>query len=123
MVDFYNRGGDGRGSEAQNSTGLGVNATNRAPVIGALGLTPADKANLVAFLKALTDERVRMEQAPFDHPELKVPNGHPGDELRTVGNPATSQAQDDYMVIPAVGAAGRAAKKLPPLMPFESGLK
>ena len=123
VVDFYNRGGDGRGSEAQNSTGLGVNATNRAPVIGALGLTPADKANLVAFLKALTDERVRMEQAPFDHPELKVPNGHPGDELRTVGNPATSQAQDDYMVIPAVGAAGRAAKKLPPLMPFESGLK
>jgi len=27
----------------------------------------------VAFLKSLTDERVRWERAPFDHPQLLVP--------------------------------------------------
>jgi hypothetical protein len=30
----------------------------------------------VAFLKALTDQRVVQRSAPFDHPQLFVPNGH-----------------------------------------------
>ncbi len=37
---------------------------------------------LVEFLKALTDERVRHHRAPFDHPALPVPNG---DDLPAVG--------------------------------------
>src|SRR5262249_4026174 len=40
-----------------------------------LGLSEADKNALVAFLVALTDDRVRYEKAPFDHPSLTVPNG------------------------------------------------
>ena len=32
---------------------------------------------LVAFLQSLTDERVRHDAAPFDHPSLHVFNGHP----------------------------------------------
>ena len=27
-------------------------------------------------MKALTDDRVRFQRAPFDHPSLCVPNGH-----------------------------------------------
>lgn len=56
---------------------------------------------LVAFLKSLTDERVRYRQAPFDHPELIIPNGHSG----TQGDLAI----DDDIVIEAVGAQGGTA--------------
>jgi hypothetical protein len=33
-------------------------------------LSTTDGAALVAFLKPLSDDRVRYERAPFDHPEL-----------------------------------------------------
>ena len=32
---------------------------------------------LVAFLRSLTDPRVKKESAPFDHPELFIPEGDP----------------------------------------------
>jgi hypothetical protein len=60
--------------------------------IAVLNLSIADKANLVAFLKALTDDRVRWEQAPFDHPSLSVPNGHPFNEMRVLKNGASIYA-------------------------------
>ena len=123
VVAFYNRGGDGAGTDAVNATGFGNNATNRAPAIFPLHLTATDQSNLVAFLKALTDDRVRWEKAPFDHPELSVPNGHTGDETSVTKDPNTGSAKDDLMDIPAVGAAGRAAKKLAPLAAFDAGLK
>ena len=122
VVDFYNRGGDGRGSDPANTTGYHQNPTNRAPAIFPLGLTAVDKANLVAFLKALTDDRVRWEIAPFDHPQLSVPNGHPGDESKVQGPGPSQDAKDDLLILPAVGAAGRGAKGLPPLTSFDSGL-
>ncbi len=34
-----------------------------------------DQERVVRFLEALTDERVRHERAPFDHPELVLPGG------------------------------------------------
>jgi cytochrome c peroxidase len=123
VVDFYNRGGDGRGREPANTTGFGANPTNRAPAIGSLGLTDTDKANLVAFLKSLTDDRVRWEQAPFDHPELHVPDGAKGDQNRVNKDGSTGHAQDDVLVLPAIGAQGRAVKNLPPRASFEDGLK
>ena len=61
VVDFYARGGDFR---------VGANAIPALP-----GLTAANKDELVDFMLALTDERVRTEKAPFDHPSLAVPNG------------------------------------------------
>jgi cytochrome c peroxidase len=122
VVAFYNRGGDGAGTDAANTTGFGPNATNRAPAILPLHLSAGDQADLVAFLKALTDERVRWEQAPFDHPSLSVPNGHPTNELIVKANGKTIYAQDDLLVLPAVGAAGR-TKKQGPLVPFSAGLK
>ncbi|MFI3219982.1 MAG: cytochrome c peroxidase [Methylococcales bacterium] len=88
-----------------------------------LRLTSADVEDLTAFLKTLTDERVRWEKAPFDHPSLAIPNGHTGDENKVTFNKATNQAKQDMIVLPAVGAAGRQAKGLPALQTFDSGLK
>ena len=85
----------------------------------ALGLTSTDVDDLVAFMKALTDERVRWEKAPFDHPSLTIPNGHVGDENKVKSNPAVEQTLN----LSAVGAAGRQAKGLPPLQSFDIGLK
>ena len=76
-----------------------------------------DRDAIVAFLKSLTDERVRWEKAPFDHPSLKVPHGSAGDEYSTTMN-SDGTAKDSFLTIPAVGAAGRAAKGLGPLQPF-----
>ena len=59
VVDFYDRGGD---FDAPN-----VNHD----IIRPLGLTPQQKADLVAFMKRpLTDPRVRDELPPFDRPTL-----------------------------------------------------
>jgi hypothetical protein len=122
VVDFYNRGGDGAGTDAVNTTGFGINPTNRAPAIFPLNLTDDDKANVVAFLKALTDERVRWEKAPFDHPSLTVPNGHPFNETSVLRNGSTVYAMDSLMIVQATGAGGRAAAGLPPLGAFDAGL-
>jgi hypothetical protein len=88
-----------------------------------LRLSSDQVADLVAFLKTLTDERVRLEQAPFDHPSLTLPNGHVGNENSVKFNKATNQANQQTIVLPAVGAAGRLAKGLLPLQTFDSGLK
>ncbi|MBI2868489.1 MAG: fibronectin type III domain-containing protein, partial [Chloroflexi bacterium] len=71
VVDFYVRGGN---FPAENLGDLD-------PLVGAglplLRGKETMQADIVTFLKALTDPRVRNESAPFDHPELIVPNGDP----------------------------------------------
>jgi len=63
VVDFYNRGGDFANPE-------------KAKRIRPLSLSAKEKTALVDLLKnGLTDCRVEMEQAPFDHPSLDLPNG------------------------------------------------
>lgn len=96
VVEFYNRGGN----FADN------NRLDLDPDITSLELSEEQKDALVAFMKSLTDDRVRCEEAPFDHPQLFVPNGHPGDET-TVMDDGTGQATDELLEIGAVGAAGR----------------
>jgi cytochrome c peroxidase len=66
----------------------------KSPLIRPLGLSADDHRDLIAFLLTLTDDRVRYQRAPFDHPELSVPNG------------ALADGSDDMLVIPATGAAG-----------------
>jgi hypothetical protein len=68
MVDFYTRGGN---FPQNNRADLDVNI---AP-IGGFG--DIEMAQMVAFMKSLTDERVRNHSAPFDHPELFIPEGDP----------------------------------------------
>jgi cytochrome c peroxidase len=65
VVNFYSRGGDFH--EA--------NLDNLDADIEFIGMSNYQKAALVAFLKGLTDERVRYNRAPFDHPQLVLPNG------------------------------------------------
>ncbi|MCB1935436.1 MAG: cytochrome-c peroxidase [Nitrosomonas sp.] len=85
-----------------------------------LSFDPQQFEDLLNFLKSLTDERVRYEKAPFDHPELFVSHGHAGDNiLITESNPLDAVlAADEVLVIPAVGAEGSAE----PLQPFENYL-
>jgi len=102
VVDFYNRGGDFHER----------NIDNLDPDIQNLGLTSAQKAAIVAFLNALTDNRVRLQQAPFDHPQLFVPDGQVGNTA-SVATDANGLPVDDFFQVPAVGAAGGA-----PTAPF-----
>jgi hypothetical protein len=62
-------------------------------------------------------ERVRDQRAPFDHPQLFVPNGHPGDQSR-LDCVSGLQACDDLVELPPVGAKGRSAAGLAPLQTF-----
>jgi cytochrome c peroxidase len=91
VVDFYTRGGN---FPAANANHLDFNIAE----IGALQNNPVRAAALVAFMKSLTDPRVKAESAPFDHPELFVPNGDPN-----VTDPEVLTR------IPARGADGTAA--------------
>jgi len=96
VIDLYTRGGNFPV----------MNQDNLSPFMGeivALQGNEADKKALVAFLLTLTDERVRNEKAPFDHPQLFVVNGHNNVTL-----------EDEIVEIPAVGAEGRSN----PLKPF-----
>ncbi len=106
VVDFYFRGGNFN------------NNAHFATVVFEQPITPEQKADLVAFLKSLTDERVRWERAPFDHPQLLIPNGHGTNA--SVKN--TTQAEDLFLNVPAIGKNGRDAK-LGAIKAFEDYLK
>jgi cytochrome c peroxidase len=95
VVDFYTRGGNFPAA----------NIDNLDPFIAEIAFLQGNEQaqrDLVAFMLALTDDRVKYEQAPFDHPEILVPNGHNAD------------LSDNLVTIPAVGADGRTT----PLRPF-----
>ena len=65
-------------------------------------------------MKALSDDRVRYERAPFDHPELCVPIGHV-EVLPSILQPQLSDprfrlsAADKWAGIPVVGRQGNAS--------------
>jgi cytochrome c peroxidase len=101
VVELYSRGG--------NFPALNID--NHAPAVRELGFNEDQTAAVVAFLRALTDERVRNEGAPFDHPELFVPNGHAPDGSTVL-----------FRITP-VGAQGRSAEGLGPLQAFLTPLE
>lgn len=119
VLAFYNRGGDRRAVYGGDTTGTGplgrpVMADARvtsAPAMGGsnaaaiapLGLTDREQAQVVAFLKALTDPRVACHTAPFDHPALAIPNGHLPQDTDRDGN-----ADDKVLTMRAVGTKGYA---------------
>jgi cytochrome c peroxidase len=113
VIDFYNRGGNVHRTSNGDTSAYGKNSSNFDADVMALGLTDAEKAALVAFLKTLTDDRVRYEKAPFDHPALKVPHGHKGDNT-TVSTTDGVKAIDEFLAVPAVGASGVTT----PIKPF-----
>ncbi|MDC0722743.1 cytochrome c peroxidase [Nannocystis bainbridge] len=95
VVEFYNRGGDFHRNRELD------------PDITRLELNAQQRADLVLFLQSLTDPDVVFQRAPFDHPQLFVPNGL--DKVVDVA-PADGRADDDPikdgLEIPAVGAGG-----------------
>ena len=109
VVQLYSRGGNVAPVKDLDGTLI--------EPLGVPALTSDEIDALVAFLEALTDERVLYQRAPFDHPQLFVPNGHPGDSSATVDSNADGLADDLMIEIPAVGAAGGA-----PLAGFLEGV-
>ncbi|MBX3234285.1 MAG: cytochrome-c peroxidase [Labilithrix sp.] len=99
VIEFYSRGGDFQPITGREGPISPLNTPN---------LTESEKEALVAFMRALTDDRVKYERAPFDHPELFVPDGHPGNES-SVTNRGDGNATDSFLTIPAVGASGNGA--------------
>jgi len=86
MVDFYTRGGNFPGN---NKSQLDINIAE----IPAMQNAPDVQTAMVAFMKAMTDERVKKESAPFDHPEIFIPNGD-------------SVNDTDIIHLPAIGTTG-----------------
>jgi len=86
VVDFYSRRGD-------------FPSADMDPNLERASFGALDKIAVVAFLKSLTDERVRNQSAPFDHPSLIVPNG---------GVVSNGVLTEQTITIPATGAAGGA---------------
>ncbi len=87
VVDFYSRGGDFASADVD-------------PSLERAGFDSGDKQAVVAFLKSLTDERVRNQSAPFDHPSLTIGNG------MSMVNGTT---QEQTITLPAIGRNGGAA--------------
>ena len=86
VVDFYSHRGD-------------FPSADMDPNLERASFGALDKVAVVAFLKTLTDERVRNQSAPFDHPSLIVPNG---------GAVSNGVLTEQTITIPATGAAGGA---------------
>jgi hypothetical protein len=115
VIDFYSRGGNFPAinlstfdPDVQPLFGLNSNPILHSSLIsgdfsnpGSGAVAEANQNKLVDFLLALTDERVRWERAPFDHPSLSVPNGA---TIRKNG-----QASETLLTLPAVGADGLVA--------------
>jgi len=103
VVEFYVRGADFRKT----------NIADLDPDVGGIPELQGDEAGqlaLVEFMKHLTDPRVKYQKAPFDHPELVLPNGHTGIE--------DGIAIDADFILPATGRAGGE-----PLGTFEEALQ
>ena len=102
VVEFYARGGN-----------IDTPGKNFGFVVGSGDMIASSeaRADLIAFLKTLTDDRVRYERAPFDHPEIRIPHGHVGDNWSAAGGHELSAelAQDEFLLVDAVGAEGRPA--------------
>lgn len=111
VIAFYSRGGD---FPRDGNIGPGIERHN---------FTPGNQTVLVNLLKAMTDDRVRYERAPFDHPEFCVPVGAQmagGQLVQDTSDPQfTASAAEQWVSLPAVGNAGSTA----PLQTFEELLK
>jgi len=101
VLELYSRGGN----VAPLTT---LDGLTPIEPLGVPNLTADEVAALLAFMEALTDQRVLYRRAPFDHPQLFVPNGHPGNSTSSVDADQDGFADDLLMEIPAVGAAGGA---------------
>ncbi|HCW45415.1 MAG TPA: hypothetical protein DGU45_08905 [Planctomycetes bacterium] len=113
VVEFYTRGGDFTHLEPE-SVHKYVN-----PIGKLRGKEPRQEA-VVEFMKSLTDERVRWEMEPFDHPQLLIPNGAitNTDGSLGLGLLGLNDSNDALLELPAVGRLGRGSIGVPPVKGF-----
>jgi cytochrome c peroxidase len=103
VVKFYVRGAD---FKKENTNDLDPDVDGISELEG----DEEGQMALVEFLRHLTDERVKFRMAPFDHPELVIPNGHSGVKKDV--------ALDNDFILPATGRDGGDA-----IMPFDEVLQ
>jgi len=110
VIEFYARHGDPTGDV--NLAGIFTGFPNAEA-----------RVDVVTFLLTLTDERVRFERAPFDHPSICVPDGHPetapGVLVHDDRFPGAPIAADAMFLVPAVGSEGGTV----PLQTFDELLR
>lgn len=100
VVRFYKDGFESTGFAEENVNDL-------HPSIPEIDIRGGERDALVKFMLTLTDERVRHERAPFDHPELCIPNGHTGDTDQVQQSAEQAiEAETALTCLPAVGRAG-----------------
>ncbi len=110
VLQFYGRRGDFPGD---GNLGTGVAQIN---------LNANEQTQVAAFLRSLTDDRVKYERAPFDHPSLCVPIGAEEDSpgvLRLSQGGIGLTAEEKWALIPSSGRGGNAV----PLQTFEELLQ
>lgn len=107
VMDFYSRGGSFVESNISTfdpdiTVLCGLNPNPDPLVCPPIdpAVAEANQKKVIDFMLALTDERVRWESAPFDHPELFVPNGMAG-------------GREVLLRIPQTGRNGRPARRGP----------
>ena len=101
VINIYHRQGDfGRENMPDTSPDVAL----------AGGMTIFQKRDLLQLMLEMTDARVERRSAPFDHPELIIPNGHTirNGTTSTLINRGNGTAQDNLLVIPATGKTGGA---------------
>jgi cytochrome c peroxidase len=128
VVDFYTRGGD---FPITNSAHRDFNILNLNAELQS-NISEEEKVALVDFLLELTDDRVALEKAPFDHPQVILPldgrspentGGRDGTfHVATCTSTPTSArlgpgqlecAGGMFLDVPAVGATGNPGGRLP----------
>ncbi len=98
VIEFYGRGADFRRENIDNlDQGVSGIPGLQDPNQGPLGVTL-----LSAFLRSMTDERVRTQSGPFDHPQLWLPEG--------VASISNGVVLENFKEFPAVGRFGVYAK-------------
>lgn len=142
VVDFYMRGGD---FPITNATHRDFNMVNQNVEVQS-NVSEAEKVALVDFLLELTDERVRFERAPFDHPQVILPldgtapeNGDTSFGTQALRDfvlttctslPSAAQGGDPgrrscmggvFLDVPAVGATGNPIGPLQNFLGISSG--
>jgi len=105
VVDFYVRGGD---FPITNAAHRDFNIMNLNLEVQS-NLSEAEKVALVDFMLELTDDRVRFERGPFDHPEVFVPlDGTAPDNISGRAGFLANLTNGNFKRIPAVGTSGNA---------------
>jgi hypothetical protein len=134
VVDFYSRGGDFPVTNAMhrdfNIVNLNIEAQSN--------LSEEEKVALVDFLLELTDDRVRFERGPFDHPQVILPLDGTAPE-NTIGRDAMlaggvavpapnilgpgqqTCAGGLFLNVPAVGTGGNPGGAIPNFLGISSG--